>query len=207
MEATGEVGQYSSYEYFPTLTNERPFPHTTVPNPPHPPVYLPPGTPAGADRRHLLHGGHVLPPAAPLRLPQVSQADGGGAVANPPPVRGGAAQVLDEERRQGLGAGEVGGDDRHEPPGALAGLGDVGLVAGGLLHQLAVDLVAELGVLVAVLWTRGGFEAGWNRGVAREQQFNAKMFFSLQVLDSVYHSKIQELKADETLDTYIFLTS
>lgn len=46
---------------------------------------------------------------------------------------------------------EVGSEDGHEPPGALARVWCLGAVRGGLLHQLAVGFIAELRYRVAVL--------------------------------------------------------
>lgn len=60
-------------------------------------------------------------------------------------------EVLEEVGLERVGAGEVGRHDGEEPPAALARLGLLRLVVGGLLHQVAVHLVAQGLVLVAVL--------------------------------------------------------
>jgi len=121
------------------------------------PVDLPFCIPARADRHDLLHAGYVLAAAVLDGLPEVLQADHRRAVIGAAFVVRRRFEVLGQVGLEALGAREIGGDDAEDPPTALAALRIRALVVGGLLHQLAVDLVAELLVLVAVLKTSRGF--------------------------------------------------
>lgn len=66
-------------------------------------------------------------------------------------VVGGSLQVLEQVGLEGGRAHEVGGDDAEETPAALTRVGIGRLVVGCLLHDLAVDLVAQTLVLVTML--------------------------------------------------------
>lgn len=72
-------------------------------------------------------------------------------MADASPVGRRACQMLRQDGEQRVGAGEVGGHDREQAPGALAGIGVFRFVGGGLFDELAVGLVAKLRVFVAVL--------------------------------------------------------
>lgn len=100
---------------------------------------------------YLFNGWNVLPATAPLRLSEVLEADSCRTVTDPPPIACCGAQVLDQVRIQRLRAGEVSRNDRQQPPGTLTRLRVLRFVAGRLLHQLTVDLVAEFRMLVTVL--------------------------------------------------------
>lgn len=118
------------------------------------PVDLPLRVPARADRHDLLHAGHVLPTAVFHGFPQVLQADHRGAMVSATLVVRRRLEVFRQVGPEALAAREIGGDDAEDPPTALAALRIRALVIGGLLHQLAVDLVAQQLVLVTVLRTR-----------------------------------------------------
>lgn len=107
--------------------------------------------PSGRYGRHLLDAGHVLAAAAARRLAQIGQTDGGGAVARAPPIGGGRGQMLEQVWLQRIGAAKVGGQHAEQTPGALRRVGARRSIGGGLLHQLAVDFVAQRQVFVAVL--------------------------------------------------------
>lgn len=115
------------------------------------PIDLPLRVPARADRHDLLHARHVLPSAVLHGLPEILQADGRGAVVSATLVVRRRLQVLGQVGFQALAAGEVGGYDAEDSPATLAALRIRALVVGGLLHQLAVNFVAQLLVLVTVL--------------------------------------------------------
>lgn len=68
-----------------------------------------------------------------------------------PLVVGGCLQVLEQVGLERGRAHEVGGDDAEEAPAALTRVGVWRLVVGRLLHDLAVDLVAQTLVLVTML--------------------------------------------------------
>lgn len=117
------------------------------------PVNLPLRVPARADRHDLLHAGHVLAPAVFHGFPQVLQAHHRGAVVGATLVVRRRFEILGQVGSEALAAREVGGDDAEDPPAALAALRIRALVIGSLLHQLAVNLVAQLLVFVTVLRT------------------------------------------------------
>lgn len=117
------------------------------------PVDLPLRVPARADRHDLLHAGHVLAPAVFHGLSQVLQTDHRGAVVGATLVVRRRLEVFRQVGPQALAAREVGGDDAEDPPAALAALRVRALVVGGLLHQLAVNLVAQQLEFVTMLRT------------------------------------------------------
>lgn len=115
------------------------------------PVDLPLRVPARANRHDLLHAGHVLAPAVLYRLPEILQAHHRGAVISAAFVVRRCFEVLGQVGLEAVAAREVGGDDAEDAPTALAALRIRALVVGRLLHQLAVNFVAQLLVLVTVL--------------------------------------------------------
>lgn len=118
------------------------------------PVDLPLRVSARADRHDLLYAGHVLAAAVFHGLSQILQAHHRGAVVGATLVVRRRFEVLRQVGPEALAACEVGGDDAEDPPAALAALRIRALVVGGLLHQLAIDLVAQLLIFVTVLRTR-----------------------------------------------------
>lgn len=115
------------------------------------PVDLPLRVPARADRHDLLHAGHVLAPAVFHGLPQVLQAHHRGTVISATLVVRCRFKVFRQVGPEALAAREIGGDDAEDPPTALAALRVRALVIGSLLHQLAINLVAQQLIFVTVL--------------------------------------------------------
>lgn len=115
------------------------------------PVDLATGRPSSRHGSHLLHTGHVLPTAAACRLPEIREANGGGAMAGTPPVRGRRGQVFHQVGTQCIRAAKVGGQNAEESPGALRTVRAGRSIGRSLFHQLAVDLVTEGQIFVTVL--------------------------------------------------------
>jgi len=126
-------------------------------------VDLPLCVPARADRHDLLHTRHIFATAILDRLPKILQTDHRGAVIGATLVVRRCLEVLCQVGPEILAAREIGGDDAEDSPAALTALWIRALVIGGLLHQLAVDLVAELLILVTMLRIRHMIYASFNQ--------------------------------------------
>jgi hypothetical protein len=100
-------------------------------------------------------------------------------MVSPPLVVGCRLQVLEKVRLEHVRADEVGGDDAEQPPTSLTGVGVGRLVVGGLFHQLAVHLVAQGLVLVAVLQKKGDNVRGCCRTEMSLEASPTRMLFTM----------------------------